>query len=133
MESIGSISNIALSMYEWTPIIKKSKVKLSEQLKQERELLFHGKLDIVNKVLDMASKYTGIDKNVLLNIDNDKKNKYCGIMAAYLVNYHGVSTYSLIHNYGGSKNMYYWSKNYDKLLKKPVLRMLYYHLVESYE
>lgn len=133
MECIGSISSMALSMYEWTPIINKSKLKLSHQLKKERELLFHGKLDIVNKVLDIASKYSGLDMNTLLNVDNDKKNKYCGIIAAYLVNYHDVSIYSLVFNYGASKNMYYWSKNYNKLLRKSEFRMLYYHLVESYE
>ena len=71
MEAIGSISNMVVPNYEWTPILYKKGKKWSELIKDEKELLFHGKLDIINNVLTIASKFTGLDENVLLNIDND--------------------------------------------------------------
>ena len=132
MEAIGSISNLATSMFEWTPILYRSKKKWSELIKQERELLFHGKLDVINNVLKIASKFTGLDENVLLNIDNDKNNKYCGIIGAYLRKYHDVTEYTLVFNYGASKNIYYLSKNYTKLMRNPQYRMLFYTLLDSH-
>ena len=132
MEAIGSISNMAVPNYEWTPILYKNGKKWSELIKDEKELLFHGKLDVINNVLKIASKFTGLDENVLLNIDNDKKNKYCGIIGAYLRKYHDVTEYTLVFNYGASKNIYYLSKNYTKLMRNPKYRMLFYTLLDSH-
>ena len=132
MEAIGSISNMAVPNYEWTPILYKKEKKWSELIKDEKELLFHGKLDVINKVLKIASKFTGLDENVLLNIDNDKKNKYCGIIGAYLRKYHNVTEYTLVYNYGASKNIYYLSKNYTKLMRNPKYRMLFNTLLDSH-
>lgn len=133
MEAIGSISNMATSMYEWTPVLYRSKTKWSELIKQERESLFHGKLDIINNVLKIASEFTGLDENVLLNIDNDKSIKYNGIIGAYLRLYHDVTEYTLVFNYGASRNTYYLSKNYTKLMRIPKYRMLFFKLQESHE
>ena len=132
MEAIGSISNMVVPNYEWTPILYKKGKKWSELIKDEKELLFHGKLDIINNVLTIASKFTGLDENVLLNIDNDKKNKYCGIIGAYLRKYHDVTEYTLVFNYGASKNIYYLSKNYTKLMRNPKYRMLFNTLLDSH-
>ena len=132
MEAIGSISNMAVPNYEWTPILYKKEKKWSELIKDEKELLFHGKLDVINNVLKLASKFTGLDENVLLNIDNDKKNKYCGIIGAYLRKYHDVTEYTLVFNYGASKNIYYLSKNYTKLMRNPEYRMLFNTLLDSH-
>ena len=132
MEAIGSISNMAVPNYEWTPILYKKGKKWSELIKDEKELLFHGKLDVINNVLKIASKFTGLDENVLLNIYNDKKNKYCGIIGAYLRKYHDVTEYTLVFNYGASKNIYYLSKNYTKLMRNPKYRMLFNMLLDSH-
>jgi len=132
MEAIGSISNMVVPNYEWTPILYKNEKKLSELIKDEKDLLFHGKLDVINNVLKIASKFTGLDENELLNIDNDKKNKYCGIIGAYLRKYHDVTEYTLVFNYGASKNIYYLSKNYTKLMRKSEYRMLFYTLLDSH-
>jgi len=132
MEAIGSISNMVVPNYEWTPILYKNEKKLSELIKDEKELLFHGKLDVINNVLKIASKFTGLDVNTLLNVECDKKNKYCGIIGAYLRKYHDVTEYTLVFNYGASKNIYYLSKNYTKLMRKSEYRMLFYTLLDSH-
>ena len=118
MEAIGSISNMVVPNYEWTPILYKKGKKWSELIKDEKELLFHGKLDIINNVLTIASKF--------------KKNKYCGIIGAYLRKYHDVTEYTLVFNYGASKNIYYLSKNYTKLMRNPKYRMLFNTLLDSH-
>ena len=133
IKTIGHISTYVPSMNDWHPIRYINEIKHSEQLKIEKNKLFKTNNNTVSKVIEISQIFTNLSFKEILNIEDLKENKYCGIIAYYLNKYHNYTVEEFVYDYGLPKSTYSNVKSFKSNIKKYKYKSFYYYLIINYE